>query len=142
MRIALYIRVSTTEQNSALQRADLDKYIQERGLECTGIYEDVMSGARQSRPGLNRLLADAADGKFDVVAVWKLDRFGRSLVDCLKNIETSVLLLQPSGSVALRSGAVSELRQPAGSAALRHKKSPRGTKTNPKVRADEPYVEP
>jgi DNA invertase Pin-like site-specific DNA recombinase len=88
MRIALYIRVSTPEQNSALQRADLDKYIQERGWECTEIYEDVMSGARQSRPGLNRLLADAADGKFDAVAVWKLDRFGRSLVDCLKNIET------------------------------------------------------
>jgi DNA invertase Pin-like site-specific DNA recombinase len=87
MRIAQYVRVSTSEQNSALQRADLEKFIRDRGWECAGIYEDVMSGARQSRPGLNRLLADAASRKFDAVAVWKLDRFGRSLVDCLKHIE-------------------------------------------------------
>jgi DNA invertase Pin-like site-specific DNA recombinase len=88
MRVAQYIRVSTTEQNSALQRADLEKYIQDRGWQCAGIYEDVMSGARQSRPGLNRLLADAAAGNFEAVLVWKLDRFGRSLVDCLNNIRT------------------------------------------------------
>ena len=86
MKTALYIRVSTHDQNSALQKAELEKYLQDRGWECAGLYEDQMSGARQSRPGLLRLLEDAAAAKFEAVAVWKLDRFGRSLVDCLNNI--------------------------------------------------------
>jgi site-specific DNA recombinase len=70
-----------------LQRADLEKYIQDSGWECAAIYDDVMTGAHLSRPGLNRLLQDAAGGKFDAVAVWKVDRFGRSLVDCLNSIQ-------------------------------------------------------
>src|SRR6516165_7059870 len=88
MKTALYIRVSTQDQNSALQKAELEKYLADRGWGLAGIYEDQMSGAKQSRPGLNRLLEDAAAGQFEAVAVWKLDRFGRSLVDCLNNIRT------------------------------------------------------
>lgn len=87
MITAIYLRVSTSEQNSALQRAELEQFIQARGWELDGVYEDQMSGAKQSRPGLTRLLEDAAAGKFEAVAVWKLDRFGRSLVDCLNNIQ-------------------------------------------------------
>jgi hypothetical protein len=45
-----------------------------------------MSGAESSRPGLNRLMADACARKLDCILVWKLDRVGRSLVDCLNNI--------------------------------------------------------
>jgi DNA invertase Pin-like site-specific DNA recombinase len=75
------------EQNSGLQRAELEKFLEIRGWENAGVYEDVMSGARPSRPGLNRLMEDAAAGKFDCVAVWKLDRFGRSVIDCLQNIQ-------------------------------------------------------
>ena len=41
-----------------------------------------------ARTGANWFLADAKAGKFDCVLVWKLDRFGRSLVDCLNNIRT------------------------------------------------------
>ena len=52
------------------------------------VYEDAVTGSRSSRPGLNRLMADAAAGKLDVVLVWKLDRFGRSLRDYLNNIQT------------------------------------------------------
>jgi len=88
MRAVLYIRVSTHEQNSSLQKAELEKYLADHGWELASLYEDQMSGAKQSRPGLNRLLEDAAAGKFDCVACWKLDRFGRSLVDCLNNIQT------------------------------------------------------
>jgi DNA invertase Pin-like site-specific DNA recombinase len=44
--------VSTHEQNSALQHAELEKYLAERGWELAGLYEDQMSGAKQSRPGL------------------------------------------------------------------------------------------
>jgi DNA invertase Pin-like site-specific DNA recombinase len=46
-----------------------------------------MSGAKLSRPDLNRLMLDAKARKFDWLLVWKLDRFGRSLVDCLNDIE-------------------------------------------------------
>jgi DNA invertase Pin-like site-specific DNA recombinase len=52
-----------------------------------GIYEDVMSGAKASRPALNKLMSDARAKKFDCLLVWKLDRFGRSLVDCLNNLQ-------------------------------------------------------
>jgi DNA invertase Pin-like site-specific DNA recombinase len=58
------------------------------GWEIVETYADVMSGAKTSRPGLNRLMADAMARKFDCLLVWKLDRFGRSLVDCLNNIST------------------------------------------------------
>jgi DNA invertase Pin-like site-specific DNA recombinase len=88
MLTALYVRVSTQDQNSALQRSELEQYIEARGWTLVETYEDQMSGAKQSRPGLNRLLEEAAAGKFQAVCVWKLDRFGRSLVDCLNNIRT------------------------------------------------------
>jgi DNA invertase Pin-like site-specific DNA recombinase len=87
MKAALYVRISTAHQNSALQLAELEKYLAERRWPAANVYQDVISGARTSRPGLNQLLADAAAGKFDCVLVWKLDRFGRSLVDCLNNIQ-------------------------------------------------------
>ena len=88
MRTAVYIRVSSVDQNSALQREELEQYIQVRGWTLVQTYEDTMSGAKSARPGLNRLLADAAARRFDAVIVWKLDRFGRSLVDCLSHIQT------------------------------------------------------
>jgi DNA invertase Pin-like site-specific DNA recombinase len=88
MKVAIYSRVSTAEQDTALQVGELQQYIAARSWELAGSYSDVMSGAKTSRPGLNRLMADAAMRRFDVVLVWKLDRFGRSLVDCLSNIQT------------------------------------------------------
>lgn len=47
-----------------------------------------MSGAKARRPDRNRLMEDAQTRKLDCLLVWKLDRFGRSLVDCLNNIRT------------------------------------------------------
>ncbi len=88
MRAACYIRVSTAEQNSALQVAELKQYIAARGWELAAVYEDTMSGSKSSRPGLNRLLADARARRIDAVVVWKLDRWGRSMVDCLNHIQT------------------------------------------------------
>jgi DNA invertase Pin-like site-specific DNA recombinase len=88
MRVALYIRVSTHEQNSSLQRQEMEQYVTAHGWTIAETYDDVMSGAKSGRPGLLRLLNDAAARQFDCVCVWKLDRFGRSLRDCLNNIET------------------------------------------------------
>lgn len=87
MRAATYCRVSTTDQSNAIQVRELTEYVERRGWELTGTYQDQMSGAKASRPGLDQLIADARRPKFDVVVVWKLDRFGRSLVHCVSGIQ-------------------------------------------------------
>ena len=81
MKAAIYARVSTTNgQNPEMQLAELREYCQRRGWEIASEYVDRgVSGAKDSRPELNRLMADAHRRKLDAVLVWKLDRFGRSL---------------------------------------------------------------
>jgi DNA invertase Pin-like site-specific DNA recombinase len=82
MRCAIYARVSTTDQHCDLQLRELREYIAARGWKSGGEYIDTgFSGAKASRPALDRLMADAAKRKFDCVAVWKLDRFGRSVLN-------------------------------------------------------------
>jgi DNA invertase Pin-like site-specific DNA recombinase len=80
-RVAFYARVSTfAGQNPEMQLVELREYAARRGWQLTEEYVDHgVSGAKESRPALNRLMADAKQRKFDVVAVWKLDRFGRSV---------------------------------------------------------------
>src|SRR5271157_3277758 len=81
-RVALYARVSTSNgnQDPELQISELREYVTRRGWEIAEIYTDNgVSGSKDSRPALNRLMADAGLRKFDTVLVWKLDRFGRSL---------------------------------------------------------------
>jgi DNA invertase Pin-like site-specific DNA recombinase len=75
------------------------------------VYQDIISGAKASRPGLTRLMADAAARKFDVLLVWKLDRFGRSLVDCLNNIQE--LERHRIRFVAVTQGLDTDQRNPA-----------------------------
>jgi DNA invertase Pin-like site-specific DNA recombinase len=87
LKTAIYTRVSTADQNPELQLRDLEEYATRQGWEIIETYQDIISGAKASRPGLARLMADAAARKFDCLLVWKLDRFGRSLVDCLNNIQ-------------------------------------------------------
>jgi DNA invertase Pin-like site-specific DNA recombinase len=88
-RIALYARVSTLNgQNPEMQLAELREYAQRRGWEVAGEYTDLgVSGSKDSRPQLNRMLADAHARKFDGIAVWKLDRLGRSLKHLVTTIE-------------------------------------------------------
>src|SRR5499433_3438030 len=63
-----------------MQLLDLREYASRRGWEAFAEYVDNgVSGARESRPELNRLMADAHRRHFDVVLCWKIDRFGRSL---------------------------------------------------------------
>ncbi len=81
MRCALYSRVSTTDQDCAIQARELREYVSRRGWIVAGEYvDDGFSGAKASRPGLDHLMADAARREFDCVLVWKLDRFGRSVL--------------------------------------------------------------
>lgn len=79
-RAALYARVSTLiAQDPEMQLSELREYASRRGWQVIGEYVDRTSGAKESRPALNRLMNDAQRRKFDLVAVWKIDRFGRSL---------------------------------------------------------------
>jgi DNA invertase Pin-like site-specific DNA recombinase len=91
-RVALYARVSTCngQQDPELQLRELREYARLRGLTIVGEHVDRISGSKDSRPALNRLMADASQRKFDAVLVWKLDRFGRSLrhlVNALAELE-------------------------------------------------------
>ena len=87
MKSAIYARVSTADQHNAIQVRELTDYIQRRGWELAGIYQDQISGAKANRPGLDKLMCDARQRRFDVVLVWKLDRFGRSLVHCVSGVQ-------------------------------------------------------
>ena len=111
MRAAIYARVSTTDQNCEMQIRELQAHADRQGWAIVETYQDVISGAKASRPGLNRLMEDAQARKFDCLLVWKLDRFGRSLVDCLNNIRT----LEENGIrfIAVTQGLDTDQRNPA-----------------------------
>jgi DNA invertase Pin-like site-specific DNA recombinase len=71
-----------------MQLRDLRELAGRRGFDIVEEYcDEGVSGSKDSRPGLNRLLADAEAGKFSVVLVWKLDRLGRSLIHLVRLME-------------------------------------------------------
>ena len=91
MRTALYARVSTANngQDPEVQLRELREYCQRRGWELAGEYVDMgISGSKEKRPKLDRLLADAHRRHFDAVVVWKFDRFARSVSHLLRALET------------------------------------------------------
>ena len=91
MRTALYARISTSNhgQDSELQLRELREHFRRRGWEIFSEYVDNgVSGSKDSRPELNRLMADAHRRRFDAVAVWKFDRFARSTSHLLRALET------------------------------------------------------
>ncbi|MBP8258756.1 MAG: recombinase family protein [Verrucomicrobia bacterium] len=79
MRVAIYSRVSTDKQSHDSQLVELRAYCRQRGWPNAGEYLDQASGAKFSRAGLDRLMADVRRGRLDLVACYKLDRLGRSL---------------------------------------------------------------
>lgn len=79
MKIAIYCRVSTEEQDPKKQELELLEFAKLRGFEVIRIYTDIISGSKDSRPELNNLMQDAYNGLFNGVLIWKLDRLGRSL---------------------------------------------------------------
>jgi DNA invertase Pin-like site-specific DNA recombinase len=80
MKVALYSRVSTNEQNAAMQLEELRDYCRRRQWQIAEEFTDAgVSGSKESRPALNRLLHDAKRRKFDAVLVYRYDRFARSL---------------------------------------------------------------
>jgi DNA invertase Pin-like site-specific DNA recombinase len=89
-KVAIYARVSTnTGQNPGMQIRELREYCKNRGWKIAGEFIDSgISGATDSRPQLNRFMADAHRHRFDVVAVWDFSRFARSTSHLLRALET------------------------------------------------------
>lgn len=86
MRVGIYARVSTTDQQTLpMQLEQMKEYIKNRGWTLTVEVEEVGSGAKV-RPKREELLKKARRREIDVVLVWKLDRFGRSLVDLVTTL--------------------------------------------------------
>lgn len=87
MKVAIYARVSTQDQNCEVQLRELRNYCKARGWKKPVEYVDQgFSGSKASRPALDRLMRDAADRQFECVLVWKLDRFGRSVLNLSQSI--------------------------------------------------------
>ena len=79
LRAALYGRVSTSDQSTENQLTELRRYAADRGWSIAEYVDQGVSGARDSRPALDRLVADARRRRIDVVVCWRLDRLGRNL---------------------------------------------------------------
>ncbi len=89
-KVAIYARVSTLNhgQDVGLQTRELKQFAEARGWTIAAEYIDAgVSGTKDSRPELNRLMADAHRRRFDVVCVWRFDRFARSVSHLLRALE-------------------------------------------------------
>jgi DNA invertase Pin-like site-specific DNA recombinase len=158
MRAAIYARVSTADQHCEMQLRELREYVERRGWRISDEYIDTgWSGAKASRPELDRVMRDAAAHRFDVILVWKLDRFGRSVLNLAEQLgqlsswgirflatsqsldtdqanPTSRLLLHILAAVAEFEREMIRERVKAGMAAAKHK----GTRIGrPKVSLDQ-----
>jgi DNA invertase Pin-like site-specific DNA recombinase len=88
MHAAIYARVSTFDQEPENQLAELRRFVEARGWTAAVEYVDRgVSGAKDRRPALDRLVSDAKRRRFDVVVCWRLDRLGRNLKHLITLLE-------------------------------------------------------
>jgi DNA invertase Pin-like site-specific DNA recombinase len=89
-RVAIYLRVSTTKQDTDNQKRELEAVAKRSGWQVAQIYQDAgISGAkgRDKRPGLDAMMKAVNAKEFDMVAAWSVDRLGRSLTDLLSILQ-------------------------------------------------------
>ena len=82
---AIYLRVSSDQQTTDCQRPDVEQLARARGHRVVHVYEERVSAVKH-RPMYERMLADAKRGKFKVLVIWALDRFGRSMTANLNDV--------------------------------------------------------
>jgi DNA invertase Pin-like site-specific DNA recombinase len=87
MKAAIYARVSTLDQEPENQLQELRRYIEARGWSAVEYVDKGVSGAKDRRPALDQLLADARRRRFDVLVCWRLDRLGRNLKHLITLLE-------------------------------------------------------
>ncbi len=113
MKACIYVRVSTTDQNCDLQLFEVREYAARMGWELSAEYVDKgVSGTKRDRPALSRLLKDAQQHKFDLVLVWKIDRFGRSLQNLVQHVD--VLNAAGIRFIAITQGIDTDNKSPMG----------------------------
>jgi DNA invertase Pin-like site-specific DNA recombinase len=110
MRCAIYARVSTSEQTGDNQLIELRRYVEARGWTGTEFVDSGVSGTKDRRPALDRLVTDARRRRFDVLVVWRLDRLGRNL----KHLVTLIEELQSVGVAFISLGEGIDCTTPAG----------------------------
>src|SRR5258706_7304596 len=88
LRAAITHRASRLARDARPARRELEAWVERQGGCCVMCIEESASGAWNARPGLARVLDAAQRGDIDAVAVWKLDRWGRSALDVLANIRS------------------------------------------------------
>ena len=91
-RAAIYARVSTLDQEPENQLAELRQYIAARGWTAVEYVDHGVSGAKERRPSLDRLIRDATRRRFDALVVWRLDRLGRNLKHLITLLEELAVL--------------------------------------------------
>jgi len=110
MRAAIYARVSTFDQEPENQLAELKRYVEARGWALHEYVDRGVSGAKNRRPALDTLVADAGRRRFDALVVWRLDRLGRNL----RHLITLLEELQALGFAFVRLNEGIDATPPAG----------------------------
>ena len=110
MKAAIYARVSTFDQEPENQLQELRRYLEARGWTGVEYVDKGISGAKDRRPALDRLIADATRRRFDVLVCWRLDRLGRNL----KHLVTLLEELQALGVAFVSLGEGIDCTTPAG----------------------------
>src|SRR5262245_52996373 len=110
MRAAIYARVSTLDQEPENQLQELRRYVEARGWTAVEYVDRGISGAKERRPALDGLVADARRRRFDVVVCWRLDRLGRNL----KHLVTLLEELHAVGVAFVSLGEGIDCTTPAG----------------------------
>lgn len=87
MKVAIYCRVSTDKQTIENQLPIIQDYCTRNNYDVYDIYQDIISGKTDSRPDFDRMMSDMRQHKFGCIAVYKLDRIGRSLKHLLQLFE-------------------------------------------------------
>jgi DNA invertase Pin-like site-specific DNA recombinase len=107
--VAIYVRVSSKQQDQRSQEPDLKRWAKAQEGEVTW-YHDKFTGRTMRRPGMDRLLADVEAGKVSTIVVWRLDRLGRTAKGLTALFED--LRARGVGLVSLKDGL--DLSTPAG----------------------------
>jgi len=108
-KIAVYVRVSTKQQDQRSQAPDLELWVNQQEGEVHW-YRDKFTGKTQERPGMERLLADLRAGKVSTVVVWRLDRQGRTakgltaLFEELRELGVNLVSLKDSLDLSMPAG--------------------------------------
>ena len=108
--IAIYVRVSSTDQKHRSQEPDLERWAQSQELPVKW-YRDKFTGTTMDRPGWNKLYADLLAGKVAKLVCWKLDRLGRTARELLGLFDQ---LRQRKVDLLCVAGGISGLETPEG----------------------------